>query len=156
MDGVLWRSLLDVGRAQWPGGFSVDALDVRFIPYFDRQQRIIVSVPRQGGPREVVGIGGVVTTDPDDRTLFMGIVEVPGFDVGGQRFVGADPSEGRLDQAPSFVLRTPIRREPVPVTDEMRIEGVEQRSGRFRMLAGATEGILRTPAVEPELVDAQP
>jgi hypothetical protein len=156
MDGVLWRSLLDVGQAQWPGGFSIADLDARFIAYFDRRQRIIVSVPREGGPREVVGTGGVVTTDPDDRTLFTGIVEVPGFDVDGQRFVGADPSEGRLAQAPTFVIRTPIRRDPVLVTDEMRIEGVEQPSGRFRLLAGATVGILRPGPVEPEVTDVLP
>ncbi len=119
--GELWRSLLDVGRAQWGEAFDDRHLDRRFVTYFDRQARVLVTVPRQeGGRRRIVGV-----------------VEVEGFLPDGQAFVGADPEEGRLPQRPAFRIRSATLTEPVPVSDDMVLEGSEQPNGRFRLLAGA-------------------
>lgn len=134
----LWTSLLEVGRAQWPDTFDPSGLDQRFVPYFDARRRVVVTVPSDGEARSVVGPGGVVTEATDDRMLVVGELVVEGFDPDGQRFVGADPSEGRIAQRPVFVLRSATRRDPMPVTDEMHLEGVEERTGRFNLLAGAS------------------
>jgi len=134
----MWRSLLEVGRAQWPDGFDAEGLDARFVPAFGARQRVLVTIPREGQARTVVGQGGVVEEVVDDRVLLVGHVGVIGFDPEGQRFVGADPSEGRIAQRPVFVLHTSTLPEPVEITGAMRIEGFEEPNGRFRLLAGST------------------
>jgi hypothetical protein len=134
----MWRSLLEVGRAQWPDGFDEGGLDARFVPAFGARQRVLVTVPRRGGSRTVVGAGGVVEEVVDDRSLLVGHVGVVGFDPDGQRFIGTDPAEGRIAQRPVFVLHTSTLPEPVEVTGAMRIEAFEEPNGRFRLLASST------------------
>jgi hypothetical protein len=137
-EGALWRSVLEVGRAQWPDGFDTSGLDPRFIPHFDARRRVIVTVPRPEGDRSVVGPGGVVVEDLEARRVLVGHLAIAGFDPDGQRFVGADPSEGRIAQRPVFVLHTTTLREPIEVDADMRLEGFEQPNGRFRVLADST------------------
>ena len=137
-EGALWRSVLEVGRAQWPDGFDISGLDQRFITHFDARRRVIVTVPRPEGDRSIVGPGGMVVEDPDARRVLVGHLAIAGFDPDGQRFVGADPSEGRIAQRPVFVLHTTTLREPIEVDADMRLEGFEQPNGRFRVLAGSS------------------
>lgn len=137
-EGALWRSVIEVGRAQWPEEFDLRGLDPRFINSFDARHRVIVTVPRLEGDRSVVGPGGVVLDDPDARRVLVGHLAIEGFDPDGQRFVGADPSEGRIAQRPVFMLHTATLGEPVEVTAEMRLEGFERPNGRFRVLAGSS------------------
>ena len=114
-EGALWRSLLEVGRAQWGADFDERGLDPRFITAFDRQQQVLVTIPREeGGERRIVGR-----------------VEVEGFAPEGDAIVSIDPSEGRLPVRPTFRIRSATLAEPVPVTDDMWLEGAETPSGRF-------------------------
>lgn len=137
-EGALWRSVIEVGRAQWSEGFDPLSLDPRFITSFDARRRVIVTVPRPEGDRIVVGPGGVVVHDPDARRVLVGHLAIEGFDPDGQRFVASDPSEGRIAQRPVFMLHTTTLREPVEVTAEMRLEGFEKPNGRFQVLAGSS------------------
>lgn len=121
-DGVLWRSLLEVGRAQWGTDFDTRGLDPRFFTAFDRQVRVLVTVPRPDGGRRRV----------------LGYVEVEGFAPEGEAVVSIDPTEGRLAVRPEFRIRSATLSGPVPVTADMRIEGFEEPNGRFRVrTAGA-------------------
>jgi hypothetical protein len=121
-EGALWRSLLEVGRAQWGADFDERGLDGRFIAAFDMQSRLLVSVPHpDGGTRRVVGL-----------------VEVEGFAPEGQAFVSGDPTEGRLAARPTFRIRSVTLPDPVPVTDAIAIEAIEAPNGRFRLLSGAS------------------
>jgi len=137
LEGALWRSVLEVGRAQWAEDFDTGGLDPRFVSHFDARRRVVVTVPRAEGDRSVVGPGGLVVEDVDARRVLVGHLAIVGFDPDGQRFVGADPSEGRIAQRPVFVLHCATLSDPLEVTDAMRLEGVEQPNGRFRMLAGS-------------------
>lgn len=133
-EGALWRSLLEVGRAQWGAEFDERGLDPRFITAFDRQVRVLVTVARpEGGRRRVVGR-----------------VEVEGFAPEGDAIVSIDPAEGRVAMRPTFRIRSVTLPEPVEVTDEMTIEGMEGPNGRFRLLAGATV----TPDASGDVSDA--
>jgi len=136
VEGVLWRSLLEVGRAQWGDDFDPRGLDGRFISAFDMQTRVLVTVPRPGaGTRRVVGH-----------------VEVEGFSPEGDAVLSIDPSEGRLAVRPEFRIRSRSMPEPVPVTPEMAIVGIEAPNGRFRLLAesrGGPAGV-GSPAVRVE------
>jgi len=126
-EGALWRSLMEVGRAQWGADFDERGLDGRFISAFDTQTRVLVSVPHpDGGRRRVVGS-----------------VEVAGFAPEGDAIVSFDPSEGRLAARPEFRIRSESLSEAVPVTDEMTIEGVQAANGRFHLLAGVSTGTPR-------------
>lgn len=120
-EGALWRSLLEVGRAQWGADFDPRGLDPRYITAFDRQARVLVTVPRpEGGRRRVLGY-----------------VEVEGFAPEGDAIVSIDPTEGRLAVRPEFRIRSATLSDPVTVTPDMRIEGLEEPNGRFRLRAGA-------------------
>ena len=141
IQGVLWSSVLEVGRAQWPDTFDTRGLDHRFVTYFDLRQRLVVTVPDEASARPTVDPGGVVVPDPDPRRTLVGELRIAGFDPDGARFVGADPFEGRMAERPVFELVTTTLPDPVPVTPEMRIEGVEEPNGRFRMLAGSRLGV---------------
>jgi hypothetical protein len=119
VDGDLWRSLLEVGRAQWGEDFDRSGLDPRFISAFDRQQRVLVTVPHpDGGTRRVVGR-----------------LEVDGFAPEGQAIVSFDPNEGRLAVRPEFRIRSNTVPDPVRVTEDVLIMGLEAPNGRFRLLA---------------------
>jgi len=121
-EGALLRSLMEVGRAQWGDDFDARGLDGRFVSAFDTQTRVLVSVPHpEGGRRRVVGR-----------------VEVDGFAPEGDAIVSFDPSEGRLAARPEFRIRSESLPAPVPVTDDMLIEGIQAPNGRFRLLAGAS------------------
>lgn len=121
-EGVLWRSLIEVGRAQWGADFDERGLDARFIAAFDRQRGVLITLPRpEGGQRRVVGL-----------------VEVEGFAPEGESIVSIDPTEGRLAARPEFRIRSATLPAPVPVSDEMVIEGFEGPDGRFRLLAGSS------------------
>jgi len=117
--GALTRSLHLLGEAQWGDAFDRTGLDGRFLPAFDQQQRILVTV-----------------TLPDGRTQrVVGIPAVTGFDPAGDAISGKGAV--RLDQRPVFHLQRAGRRPPVALDSTTVIEAIEHRDGRFRWTGAA-------------------
>jgi len=119
---AMWRSLLEVGRAQWGADFDQGGLDRRFIGAFATRTRLIVTVPHPDGRRRRI----------------VGLVEVAGFSPEGELIVSTDPTEGRIAARPEFQIRSAAHSDPVSVSHEMAILAFETPNGRFRMLAGSS------------------